>query len=134
MSEHDEQAALFQWAALNEGDYPELELLHAIPNGGKRSKLTAIKLKAEGVKAGVADVFLPVSRGGMHGLYIEMKYGRNRLTQEQARFLSAVTLQGYLTAVCYNWQEAAAVITGYLESSSFRLGVPRSPMREIIEK
>ncbi len=45
---------------------PELAWLHAIPNGGSRGddeKTRAIRggaLKAEGVKSGVADVFLPV--------------------------------------------------------------------------
>lgn len=39
---------------------PELRWLHAIPNGGQRDKITAGKLKAEGVKKGVLDVFLPL--------------------------------------------------------------------------
>lgn len=39
---------------------PELRWLHAIPNGGYRDKVTAGKLKAEGVKRGIPDVFLPL--------------------------------------------------------------------------
>ena len=38
MSEHDEQVALFEWAALREAEIPELALLFAIPNGGLRNK------------------------------------------------------------------------------------------------
>ena len=43
---------------LGRGD-PRLEWIHAIPNGGLRNKATASNLKAEGVKSGVLDVFLP---------------------------------------------------------------------------
>ena len=82
MSEHDEQSAIFEWAALMQGAYPELGLLFAIPNGGKRDKATAGKLKAEGVKAGVPDMCLPVSNGKYHGLFIELKVGENNPTDK----------------------------------------------------
>ena len=74
-SEHAEQTALFCWAALPEvrAEYPVLELMFAIPNGGERNKIVAGNLKAEGVKAGVLDIFLPVPSKGWHGLFIEMK-------------------------------------------------------------
>ena len=56
MSEHAHQVALFDWANLHLGRMPELAAMYAIPNGGARSKATAGKLKAEGVKAGVPDI------------------------------------------------------------------------------
>ena len=37
-TEDEEQIAVMSWAALMEGRYPELRLLHHIPNGGKRGK------------------------------------------------------------------------------------------------
>jgi len=43
-TEEAEQTALFAWAALAKNSYPELELLFAIPNGGKRDKGTGAKL------------------------------------------------------------------------------------------
>lgn len=116
-SEASEQRALFQWAAIFEGKHPELTLLHHVPNGGKRDKVTAALLKAEGVKSGVPDVCLPVARGGYHGLYIEMKAGKNKLSVNQETWLKQLTLQGYCTAVCYGWHEAAEVITKYLKES-----------------
>ena len=61
-SEHEEQVALFEWAEWNKRQYPELELMFAIPNGGQRHVVVAKKLKDEGVKAGVPDIFLPVAR------------------------------------------------------------------------
>lgn len=113
-TEHGQQSALFLWAALNRSLYPELKWLHAIPNGGLRSKATAALLRAEGVKTGVSDVFLPVSRHGQHGLYIEMKAGKNTPTPEQKEFMSFVDGQGYRTAVCWTWLEAVQVICDYL--------------------
>lgn len=46
--EEIEQTCLFRWAALESGAHPELALLHAIPNGGKRSKSEAARMKAAG--------------------------------------------------------------------------------------
>ena len=41
--------------------------LFAIPNGGARHIGTAIKLKSEGVTAGVSDLFLMIPSGQKHG-------------------------------------------------------------------
>ena len=75
-TEADEQIALFEWAALQSGRFPELTLLHHVPNGGSRNKIEAARLRAQGVKSGVPDLCLPVARGGNHGLYIELKRQR----------------------------------------------------------
>jgi hypothetical protein len=112
--ESDEQKALFAWAAINRGKHPELELLYHVPNGGSRHPAEAANLKAQGVKAGVPDICLPVPRGAFHGLYIEMKYGKNKLTVDQKWWLVALSQQGYATAVCYTWESARTVILSYL--------------------
>src|SRR5262245_32523350 len=79
-SEHAEQVALFMWAWDHRDEFPELQSMFAIPNGSERAKPVAARLKAEGVKAGVSDVFLPlpiVHNSGMYaGLWIEMKKRR----------------------------------------------------------
>ncbi len=62
VSESVEQINLFRWAVLHERAYPELILLHHIPNGGLRNKTTAKRLKAEGVKPGVPDIFTSIKR------------------------------------------------------------------------
>ena len=56
--EDAEQRIIFQWAAMETAARPELGLLYAIPNGGKRAIKTAIALKAQGVKSGVPDMCL----------------------------------------------------------------------------
>ncbi|RQV98735.1 VRR-NUC domain-containing protein, partial [bacterium] len=85
--EHLEQAALFQWTSMNEERIPELKNLFAIPNGGHRHKAVAAKMKAEGVKAGVPDILLACPCDGFHGLFIEMKAGKNRTTKNQNEWI-----------------------------------------------
>lgn len=115
-SEHAHQCALFCWAALPEQRerWPELELMFAIPNGGERNFKVASQLKAEGVKAGVLDIFLPVARSGAHGLFIEMKKRPNKPTAEQLMFAQKVHVQLYKVALCYTWLEAVTAIETYL--------------------
>lgn len=110
------QAALFQWAELNARKYPELRYMFHIPNGGYRHKTTAVKMKAIGQKAGVPDIFLPVPRGVFHGLWIELKYGKNRTTEAQRDYLSFLEEQGYGIAVCYGVDEAVQAIEEYLRA------------------
>jgi hypothetical protein len=114
MSEHSEQVALIEWCNLAKNEYPELEWIFAVPNGGHRHPLTAMKLKREGVKAGVFDLFLPCALGGFHGLFIEMKYGKNKLTDAQREFEWFVSAKGYCTCVCWSWIEAKKQIELYL--------------------
>lgn len=112
--ESQEQQALFDWAEYARAKHPELDLLYHIPNGGKRDKLEAVRLKREGVKAGVPDLCLPVARGGYHGLYIELKAGNNRATPLQRQWITALEREGYAAAVCTGWEQAAGVIGDYL--------------------
>lgn len=114
--EEVEQTCLFRWAAYSLGAHPELKLLHAIPNGGKRSKSEAARMKAAGVKAGVPDMFLPVARSGSHGLYIELKRIKGgRVSAEQLAWMEELTREGYTCAVCHGWEEARKVIQTYLK-------------------
>lgn len=113
--EANEQEILFRWAQLVRCTYPELDLLYHIPNGGSRNELEAASLKRQGVKAGVPDLCLPVARGMHHGLYIEMKYGKNKTSDQQEKWLDALAKQGYAVAVCYGFEEAQKVLIKYLE-------------------
>ena len=115
-SESAEQTALFCWAALPETQslYPELKFMFHIPNGGSRDKREAGRFKAQGVKPGVPDIFLPVPRNGWHGLWIEMKVGNNKESQQQKDYHAFLSSKHYAVSVCYSWQEAVENITFYL--------------------
>lgn len=117
-AEHNEQVALFDWARLAMGRFPELALLFAVPNGGARNVVTGTRLKAEGVKRGVPDVWLPVARAGFHGLVIELKAGKGRPTPEQKAWLKALTDQGWLALVCVGFEEARRIVEQYLLGNS----------------
>lgn len=115
-SESVEQTCLFRWAGYTSAAHPELELMYHIPNGGKRNITTAKRLKAEGVKAGVPDIHLPVPRGSYHGLYIELKRQKGSdTTENQDWWIEQLSKQGYFTAVCKGWEAATKVILEYLE-------------------
>jgi hypothetical protein len=116
-TEHEEQCALFAWAAAHEAEYPALKLLFAVPNGGYRHAATAAALKAEGVKAGVPDIFLPVPRWDrFNGLWIELKRAdrSNGPTEAQTWWIEQLRKQGYMAVVCYGAEEAIHVIRHYL--------------------
>lgn len=113
-TEADEQKALMQWAKWQEKKYPELKLLYHCPNGGTRNKMEAANLKRQGVKAGVPDLFLPVARNGKYGMFIEMKVGRNKCTDNQKKWIRNLLEQGYEVKVCYSCEEAIQVIKKYL--------------------
>lgn len=110
-----DQEAIFAWAKMQESVYPELKLLHHIPNGGSRNKIEAANLKRQGVKAGVPDIYLPVPKGKYHGLYIELKHGKNKLSDLQREWLAWLNDQGYLALCIHGWEDAIKIIEKYLK-------------------
>lgn len=113
--EEIEQEHVFLWASMEERAYPELAMLYAIPNGGKRAIKTAVALKKQGVKRGVPDMCLPVARGGYHGLYVELKRQKGgTVSDEQREWIAALNTQGYKAIICHGAEEAIEQIRGYL--------------------
>ena len=113
-SEHEEQAAVFAWADAAEVEHPELRMLYAVPNGGHRHPAVAAMMKAEGQRAGVPDMCLPVARGRWHSLYIELKVRPNKPTAEQVDWIERLRYYGNSAIVCYGAQEAINAIMAYL--------------------
>ncbi len=111
VSEHSEQCTVIEYCRLRR--YP----VFAIPNGGSRNKAEAARLKAEGVSAGVPDLFLPVPNKSHHGLFIEMKVGRNRPSPAQDNWLALLRKNGYDAQVCYGADAAIAVIDDYMRDA-----------------
>jgi hypothetical protein len=93
---------------------PSERMLFAIPNGGGRDIVTASRLKAEGVRAGMPDLFLAVPRIGRAGLFIELKTPAGRPTPLQREVMAALELQGYGVAMPRSVAETVDVITEYL--------------------
>ncbi len=125
-SEHVMQRKVFEWSKLHEHLYPDLKLLFAVPNAGKRSRFERGFALEEGLKKGVPDIWLPVAklgpprRGGKtevlaRGLVIEMKRRPNALTPEQGWWLDSMRDQHWQTNVCWSFEEAVGVIEEYLK-------------------
>lgn len=120
------QTALMQWArVVRLPDAPDVlpgsrvaDYLYHIPNGGHRNAIVAAKLKAQGVKAGVSDLHLPLARHGFHGLWIELKAEGGRLQKSQAEWLDRMDKAGYLATVCVGWEAAARTIENYVGGES----------------
>jgi len=124
-TEHGEQSAFFCWCASS--GIPELRWCFAIPNGFYATPAQKAKMKAEGLRSGVWDVFLPASSPDYYcGLFIEFKQEKYRnhaaggLTDKQIEFRKDLELE-YVFAVCYNWMEAREAVLKYLgEGGGYR--------------
>ena len=111
MAEHDEQVAVVEYL-------DAIGVIHyAIPNGCYRTKAEAARLKAEGVKAGVPDLCVPVARGGYHSLYIEMKRSDGSpsdVGDAQAEWIQALRDEGMAAFACFGVDNAIACIDWYM--------------------
>lgn len=116
VTESQIQIMIFDWASMMINKYPELKLMHHIPNGTYKSITGAVRAKAEGLKSGVPDICLPVPKSGFHGLYIELKaYKKNKPSENQEWWLEKLKDQGYKAEVAYGFDEAINAIKSYLE-------------------
>lgn len=117
-SEQAQQTALFCWISLKRIEHPELELelscIFAIKNEEKSGNVIAgSHNKAAGIKRGVADIMIPVSRHSKHGLFVEMKVAdtrKGKQSQAQKDFAMKIKKLDYGYCLCFGWQSAASVI------------------------
>lgn len=101
-SEHLEQARFVSWFRQT---YPDT-MIFAIPNGEARSKSAAGKLRAEGVMAGVWDLYVPAWY-----LWIEFKrVHTGTLSGAQREFGRTMLLYGYRCMVAYGAEDAKTQI------------------------
>lgn len=87
--------------------------IFSIPMGGARDKVTGARMKAEGARAGVPDIFVAVPAQGKHGLFIEMKVDGGTLSKLQEVWRERLLEQGYGYAVCYTVDDAIGLLEGY---------------------
>jgi hypothetical protein len=103
---------------------PVLAWLYANPNGGKRDKVTAARMKAEGARAGVWDVHLPAPspQGRYRDLWLEMKRPKTAdkragvLSADQVEFGELQKLFGSHCAVCMTWREAVDAVKFFINN------------------
>jgi hypothetical protein len=90
----------------------------AIPNGGWRNKAVAGKLKAEGVKAGVADMLILLPNQTFHGLFIEVKIVGNYQQPNQKEFEAKARDCGYEYLIVRSLDELIEKLK-YYEANKF---------------
>lgn len=100
-SESKHQIALVKWFHLT---YPD-DVIFAIPNGGYRTPQEAARLKAEGVLAGVCDIFIPSMK-----LFIEMKTEKGIVSTSQRDFMHKMRSVGYRCEVARSYLEAKSFV------------------------
>ena len=109
-SEHWEQCQVVSWFRRKYGPMR----IFAIPNGGWRSKATAIKLKVEGVVRGVPDLYVPEAN-----LWIEMKRLKGgRLSPDQVNWKQYLEEIGNTVFVAYGAQNAMELVDDFVDKKS----------------
>lgn len=83
-------------------------MIFAVPNGGIRNKIEAMKLKATGLLAGVSDLIVLLPFGD--SLYIELKIETGRQSPAQIEFQQRVEKLGHLYFICRSLDEFKEII------------------------
>lgn len=115
-----EQALLLDWANAHISQYPCLEWLYSNLNGiplpGRRANRSRVmnSMKAQGMKKGIFDLFLPYPRPGYHGFYLDLKKIGGKESVEQKKFKKFVTDQGYFASFYYGHKSAIEGLKWYL--------------------
>lgn len=119
--EYLEQVALIAWAddPKTRRRYPELAGLMHVPNGGKRTKAVAAKLKAVGVRPGYPDLVLDVPRERYHGWRGELKVRGGRPSPLQLEWHERLRRQGYRVDVVIGWEAMRDRIVAYLSLPTY---------------
>lgn len=120
LEKHD-QANLFAWAEAQMFNYPELDLMYAIPNAGgytggfRKNKGRVLQMRKQGVKKGVPDIHLPVARRGWHSLYIEMKReDDDKLRPDQEKWAKKLREAGNAVVLASGFVDACDALVCYL--------------------
>ena len=112
--EHELQSECKAWF---DAEHPGLApLFFAVPNGGSRLTREAVRLKAEGVVAGVSDMILMVPNRSHNVLCIEFKYGSNKQSAKQKEWEAAAVSHGAKYAVIYKKEDFITLINEYLSN------------------
>jgi hypothetical protein len=123
--ELEQQIELFDFLDEQVKRYPNLFWVHCSLNGVALTPGTMRKATRQGMRSGIWDICIPAARQGFHGCYIEMKWGRNKLTENQEKYKVYLDSENYKTAVAYNWVDAAWLICDYL-------GIRDAPINQIL--
>jgi len=123
-TEHQIQCAIVEWANIVDSPYVHStkDLIHKKigdfliknANEGKRSWAQGKKMKKEGLKKGVSDLFLAIPASNSAGLWIEVKTIKGKISESQEEWLRLMNFAGYGTALIRSVDEGIKTIKNYL--------------------
>ena len=113
--EHRIQCACVRWFRLQYPNYRHN--LFAVPNGGRRDKMTGAHLKSEGVLPGVADLILLKSSASHGALLIEMKTCKGKQAESQREWQRLIEKDGYKYVICRSLDDFMNKVNDYLSIS-----------------
>ena len=79
-----------------------------------QSRYEAKILKAEGTVSGVADLQIMKAKHGYNGLFIEMKYGKGKQSENQINFQKKCKEENYKYEVCNSFDSFKNICKDYL--------------------
>ena len=113
------QESCIKWIEYQYPSWLKEGRIYHSPNGERRDAITGAKLKRMGVVPGVPDLFIRIARHGYHGLYIELKTKKGRLSDKQRQFADSAVADGYKFVVVRSLDEFMKVVKTYLDEKSF---------------
>lgn len=121
--EHDLQKQFFNVCRFHAEVHKDwrYENIFATPNQAPRSFAQANYMRAEGLRAGVPDVFVAVPCGGFPGLWIEFKCPGKKQTEAQQQWFERLRKVGYLCEVVYSATDATELVRNYFMGNIRRL-------------
>ena len=117
------QAECVAW--MRERDYLFIASAIAQYKNGAR---TAAGLARRGVEAGVPDLIIleKPARGNKGILAVELKVGKNKLSQKQQAWLGRAKTRGHTTVVAYTFREFKCAVMAHLHPGSGTAAEPYS--------
>lgn len=104
------QSACVFWFGMQFPRYRRL--IHHSPN--EDAYKHAQRANAMGMQKGFPDIFIAVPRGAYHGLFVEMKTPKGKVSPEQKEMLSLLASQGYLAVIARGTASFIKVVNEYM--------------------
>jgi len=80
-----------------------------------KSVQQGVKNKRMGLRKGWPDLFIAEPRNGRHGLFLELKTQKGKVSPEQSAILNKANELGYSGIAVYSYEEAVETINSYMK-------------------
>ena len=111
------QAACIRWYKLKHRGKMITSFPAGYVFGGDATKRAILgrRMKEMGYMKGIPDLFIPHANRFYHGLFVEMKTEKGRLSPEQKEVIPRLEAEGYKVAVCRSLDDFIVTVDGYMK-------------------